>query len=187
MAVTTFRFPPKEGLVKMGDRMVRRVWEVERVDRAGELPTIRARIEVRNGAPELREFSLTSTETGTQVEIKVLRDFDFEGMIETVSGAERMNAGTWGMDETSAGTSPHVGGVITVDNQIADEQAGRKAARSARRRKMTPSRLREVADVYRQAEGSPVKAVEDQFEIKRRMATYYIQKARADGYLSEDD
>jgi hypothetical protein len=186
MTVTRFRFPTKD-LVPMGDRMVRRVWEVERVDAAGELPTIRARIEVRNGAPELREFSLTSTETGTQVEIKVLRDFDFEGMIETVSGAERMNAGTWGMDETSAGTSPHVGGVITVDNQIADEQAGRKAARSARRTKLTPAKLREVADVYRQARKAPVRAVADRFGIERRMATYYVKKARTDGYLSEDD
>ena len=184
--MTTFRFPPK-GLVKMGDRMVHRVWEVERVDPNGEWPTIRARIEVRDGAPELREFSLTSTETGVQVEISKLRSFDFEGMIETVSGAERMHAGTWGVDETSAGTSPHVGGVITVDNQIEDEQAGRKAARSARRRKMTPARLREVATIYRQAEKAPVRAVADHFEIERRMATYYVKKARADGYLGEDD
>jgi hypothetical protein len=172
----------------MGDRMVRRVWEVERVDPAGELPTIRARIEVRDGVPELREFSLTSTETGTQVEISKLRGFDFEGMIETVSGAERMNAGTWGMDGSEAGTSPHVGGVITVDNQLEDEQAGRKAARSAaRRRKMTPARLREVATVYRQADKAPVRAVADHFEIERRMATYYVRKARADGYLGADD
>lgn len=185
--MTTFRFPSTEGLVKMGDRMVRRVWLVERVDPEGELPRIRARMEVRDGAPELREFSLTSTESGIPVEPKVLRNFDFEGMIETVAGAERMHAGTWGMDETSAGTSPHVGGVITVDNQMDDDHAGRQAARSARRRKMTPARLREVADVYRQADSAPVRAVADHFEIERRMATYYVKKARADGYLREDD
>ena len=167
----------------MGDRMVRQVWEVERVDPAGVLPTTRARIEVRNGAPELREFSLTSTEDGKQIEISVLRNFDFEGMIETVSGVERMNAGIWGEDETSASGSA----VVTVEDLIEDQRQGRKSARTARRTKVGPSMLREVADVYRAAQAAPVRAVAEHFGKSRRSATLYVQRARSEGYLGEDD
>lgn len=177
--MTSFRFPGKE-LVRMGDRMVRRVWEVERVDPAGHLPSIRARVEVRDGVPELREFSLTSTETGAQVEPSVLRNFDFEGMIEVAGGM------AWAADAVWDDGRPDPS-VVTVDDVLASARQGRKFARTARRTKITPAKLREVADVYRAAQTAPVRAVAEHFGKQRRMATLYVQRARAEGYLSEVD
>ncbi len=182
MSTPVVRYPSPD-LVPMGDRLVRRVWEVDRVDPGGELPSIHATIEVRNGVPELREFSLRSTETGAQIERVVLRNFDFEGMIEYAAADERAKAGMWGMEGTSASNSS----VVTVDDLIEDRKQGARSARTARRTRITPALLKQVADVYRAADSAPVRAVAEHFGKQRRMATLYVQRARQDGYLGEDD
>jgi len=173
---------PTKDLVPMGDRMVRRVWEVEQSDPNGQWPTTRARVEVRDGKPELREFSLTATAQGKAIDPADVHVYDIEGMIEYMGGLARAIDAGWENHDDLADPS-----VITVEDLMVAARAGIKDTRHARRTTITDEKLREVAAVYRAAERWPVKAVAEHFGVQRRMAGIYVAKARQRRFLSEGD
>jgi hypothetical protein len=182
MSEIKITFPGRE-LVRMGGRKrVRRFWEIDRVDTEGQLPATHALVEVRNGAPELRQFSLTATENGAQIDPSVIRKYDIEGMIEYAAYIEGQNSYMWDSEGTIAPGSSF----ITEDDLNKAADMGRKMAR-VRRRIVGPDLLSKVAKIYREADTAPVKAVETHFGKSRRTASWYVKQARAEGYLNDED
>jgi hypothetical protein len=87
--------------------------------------------------------------------------------------------------------------VITKKHEVPDFEKLSESMRIARkfverqrlpreRRATTPEFLRSVAEVYRaNIDGAPTKAVAAMFNVKDRMASTYVERARKKGYLPE--
>ena len=131
--------------------------EVRQV-RGPEEPVLTARIEVRNGRPDLVEFVLKSTEGGRGLRTADLTRVNVDGLIRRA------------YDD------------LGVPFQ---RPYGARADRSRKRRPTgRPSKLDdrdlllEVERVYKEAPRAPVQAVGALLGVKHRQASQYVQKAR---------
>jgi hypothetical protein len=145
---------------------------IEFTTSGGAEPDRRVRVELRDGSPRVVEMSWTSQPHQSEIRQKHIR----------------------GIDPARLGTALYAS-VIVEKHAVADFEQLSESMRIARkfverqrepreRRVMTPEFLRSVAQVYRDnIDGTPTKAVAKMFNVKDRMASTYVDRARQKGYL----
>ena len=159
--------------VKVRDRLVPETIFVD-LDGDGEQPTLRMKIEVRQGVPVCTELRLTARPGGRDIQRGDLRAVRIDSWIEQAVAVCSYEQAEDGAITKSAPTP--------ADSENA-RQVRRNAPRSGRP-KVPPERLHEVADLYRRhTDGQPLKIVADVLGVSARTAARYVQKCRSDGLL----
>ncbi|MDQ1361408.1 MAG: hypothetical protein QOJ44_1785 [Acidimicrobiaceae bacterium] len=138
----------------------------------GADPDMRVRVELRDGSPHVVELAWSSGPHQSEIRQKHLRQTDL---------------GKLAIDLYVS--------VIAKGHKVPDVERIRESKRIAQkfverqrlpreRRAMTQDFLRKVAEVYREnIDRAPTKAVAEMFNVKGRMASKYVDKARQAGYL----
>jgi len=127
--------------------------------------------EVRERVPVCTKVLLTpDPETGEPVRAKDLAAIRLDDLREDVYAAA-------GVFEGGPTLWAHV---INPDSLHRDR---RKVREAAKRRKITPEFLQQVAETHAAASGSKVAAVADAFGVDKRTAHRYIAAARAKGLI----
>jgi hypothetical protein len=172
-------------LVDIGDGVrVPRIVDLE-VTQARE-PTLRVRLEIREGVPSVRQLCFIAREQdGTEVVGRHLRDLRLEDRVE-----QALNRVAVVNDEGQAGSL-----VTSMDSALAEARAElrrqaeviHRVVRDARRngrRRFTDEHLADVARVHAaDTTGAPVRAVAEHFGVARRTAMLYVKKARDAGLI----
>jgi hypothetical protein len=138
-------------------------------------PDLAMLVEVVDGVPTCREVTMRAAAGGreiTRADVKAL-DRQLDNLIGLVVASKSMDIG---LD----------GAVGTLE--AAYLEAGR--VRRSQPRTMTPTKLREIASLYRQhaASGKPARAIADHYStpdhaVSIRTARFWVAQARAKGYL----
>ena len=141
-----------------------------------------ARIEVRNGVPELVRLEWLSNPHQREIRQRDLRSMEVDGFVTTLfAGLTR---------QRSPGSG--IVGIATGATEDGDHPPAFYAAQrfvgSLRRpegyRSITPDLLKTVAEVYRRnIDRAPTQAVGKFFGVKSRMASIYVDRARQAGLL----
>lgn len=134
-------------------------------------PTTRARIEVRDGRPEIVRVEIVSRAGEPSVRQSDLRAIQVEALVELLAGfGVKVPVGT---DVIAAGLDPE---------QYAVALGELRQMRGPR--KITPAFLERVAEVYKaNVDDNPTLAVRRTFFVGERMASDYVQRARREGLL----
>jgi hypothetical protein len=175
------RVPPGETLgdlmrqaVRVGDLLVPPRFWYDFAPAEGGGPVLRLYVEVRNGRMEIRKIEIESSPDGREISARDLREAArVEDHIEAALGdvALPVLADDGKTVATPVLPSPKRGRVAA------------RAIRTAQRRTMTPDRLAEVAEVYREAwPKAPTQAVADHIGKSPRAALDWINAARAAGH-----
>jgi hypothetical protein len=169
--------------VPLGESGVKvpRVWMFEQREAGADWPTLRMRVEVRDGIPLIREVQITSTPHGMEVQSAHLRQVPLEDLVEYVASVIVQEVTLW--DDLPDGESTV--SVEDVRRARLEGKAHARGQRRKRRRTVTDSMLQEVAAVYLAADRAPVRAVEEHFGKTRRTASWYVKQAREAGLLPE--
>lgn len=162
--------------VQVGDRLVPETVTVELAGDAAT-PTTIARAVVRDGVPRVVSLTFESREGEGEVRQSHLRATQLDALLDLVAGfSVRVTEAT---DDR---------GLPVVEIGVSDDGDPRPEAVAAVRgargnRKVTDALLREVAEVYRSNMDAPTKAVRERYFVSERMASKYVQAARARGFL----
>lgn len=136
--------------------------------RAGQF----ARVEVRNGAPEVVEVRFRSGPGQREIRQGDLRMVEVSALLKLLGG--------FAFEVRSSSD----GGVVRHGHPDSDFyqdslEAITQARRSTRARRVTPQLLDRVAAVYREnIDDRPVQAVMKRFDVGNRMAAEYVMRAR---------
>jgi hypothetical protein len=135
-------------------------------------PDMFIKVAMRDGSPEVVELSFISQPGQSEVRQKHLRAVDID----------RLAANLYASSVAVFGPDP------SHDDEAQAMRAAEKFIELQRLprdyRVINDSFLQNVAQVYRENIGhAPTKAVAKQFEVKDRMASTYVDKARKKGYL----
>ncbi|MFI9505618.1 hypothetical protein [Nocardia sp. NPDC052566] len=161
------------------DRWLPTFFEV--VGHGTDTPSWYARIELRDGIPELVDFGLKSLPGQRGIKQKDLRDASVAAAVEMLYPAFVLM-----VDQQAIGHSPEPVGTTGTDSAAyhATRRFVEQRRASAGKRRVTDELLRRVAEVYREnIDHAPTAAVGRIFGVKTRMASTYVQKARERGYL----
>jgi hypothetical protein len=173
-----FRFRMSGDYVPVEDRIVPSWAELETIDPVGEEPTVFARVEVRDGVPQVVEIRVLSRPGQREVRQVDLRSIQVGAMIHLLAGfslqvfnsrrgrkvVERPGPGSEAFEDA-------VGALI-------------RARRAGATRAVTPQLLERVAEVYRaNIRRAPTRAVREAFMVSERTASEYVQRARRAGLL----
>lgn len=139
-------------------------------------PEVYARVEIREGAPACTALHFTSADDQREVRQADLRAVEVNSIVtDLVAGF------SFRVDPSSSEVA-----VPEVDT-AAYENAVRFIERQRRGpglRDVTPQLLERVAEIYRaNIDARPTQAVARAFNVKSRMASEYVQRARARGLL----
>jgi len=161
--------------VPVGDRLVPSWIEVLAKGDAST-PSFFGRIEVRDGAPRVVAFSFHAEAGEGEVRQADLRGSQVAGILQLAAvfsfQFQTLDNGTIGVE---SGHAPD--GSISPD-------ALSNIAGSRKNRKVTPAFLAEIAEVYRShIDEAPTRAIRDRYFVSPRMASSYVTRARAQGYL----
>ncbi|GAB4582182.1 hypothetical protein [Nocardia sp. IFM 10818] len=153
---------------RAAERLLPDWFEIEKAGYDG--PDTFARIEIRDGAPQLTDLRLRSGRRQRDVKPKDLRAIDIQYFYD-VYAALVIRAD---LQVEGDPVAEHRGAVKVVERQ----------RRAPGHREITPEVLAQVAQIYRDnIERAPTAAVGRAFGLKPRMASTYVQKAREHGYL----
>jgi hypothetical protein len=160
---------------------------IELTTSGGPDPDMHVRVELRDGSPVLTELSWKSGPGQSKIQQKHLRHTDIAKLVtdlvvSTIHGDEFLSMSTPG------GTRP---GAVMMSRERRTEQAEATMRRFVERQRlprerrvMTDEFLQEVAQVYREnLDKTPTRAVGEVFNVKPRMASTYVDRARRAGYL----
>ena len=135
-------------------------------------PDMFVKVAVRDGAPEVVEFSLISQPGQREVRRMHLRDVD----------VEKLAAELYSFDVNEA--DPDDGPAAYAMGQRMADKFIERQRRPRDYRVINDPFLQKVAQVYRaNIQGAPTKSVAKHFQVKDRMASKYVDKARRAGYL----
>lgn len=138
-------------------------------------PDIFVKVAVREGGPEVVEFSLMSQPGQRDIRRKHLRDVD----------VEKLAAELYSFEVNEADPDDGAGN-YAMGQRMADKFVERHR-RARDYRIITDSFLQQVAKVYgANIQGAPTKAVAKHFQVGDSMASKYVVRARKAGYLSSD-
>ena len=157
--------------VIVGDRLVPRAIDVDFESVEGQ-PSLRMRIEVRDGAPICADLTISAADGGREIRSVDLRAVRLEEWVEDIVSAIAMKVESIAEDGTV--TASH-------ERSVLAEQAALKAIRDARRatRRNVEKILPEVARIYRaRIDDRPVEAVQAAFGVSYRTAGRYVQLCR---------
>jgi hypothetical protein len=161
------------------DRMVPTWVEIEAAgDDQG--PGQFARVELRDGVPCCTELSLRSPTGRRGIRQTDLRQIEVSSLVDSLLPGLSLL-----MISDEAG---RVDDVLVQRPDTADFFAARRVLQRARSgaavRSITPELLTRVAQIYREnLDGKPTRAVREHFMVGERMASDYVQRARAAGLL----
>jgi hypothetical protein len=155
---------------------------VEWTDHGYDGPDLFARIEVRNGKPELVRLEWSSNQYQREIRQRDLRSLEVSGLVDVLYAGLTFHA-----DSDTGAVRRGLGETAGGDHPPAFYVAQRFIARQRRPegyRKITPELLKGVAEVYRRhIDGAPTQAVAKTFGVKPRMASVYVDRARKAGLL----
>jgi hypothetical protein len=150
-----------------------------------DAPDLYARIEVRDGVPEVVALSWFSSKPGQrEIKQKDLRVMQVAPLLDELYSGFVMH-----LDRENKKL------IIAVSGEYAERGEDPPAFHAARRfveqlrngpghRAITPEFLKSVADVYRRnIDHAPTQAVARTFGVKARMASAYVDRARQADYL----
>jgi hypothetical protein len=170
--------------VKVRDRLVPEAIVVDLYG-DGEQPSLRMKIEVRQGVPVCAELRLTAQPNGREIRPKDLRAVRIDSWIEQVVGL------------LPTYEEPEPGVIHGSKPTPADRENAQRATRRARRNtprrpgrpKVPSDRLHKTADLYRRHAdgGRPLQIIADVLEVSDRTAARYVDKCRSDGLLPPRD
>jgi hypothetical protein len=178
--------------VQVGDRMVPETIFVA-FDGDGEQPSLRMKIEVRQGVPVCSELQLTARPSGREIRPKDLRAVHIDSRVEQA-------VGLCSYEQPEPGGVIHLSALPPPDapkhedarykDLVADSRNAQRARRGMRqpgpgRPRVPTERLQRVADLYRRHTdgGRPVQVVAEVLGVSERTAARYINKCRSDGLL----
>ena len=139
-------------------------------------PDIYVKVAVREGGPEVVEFSLISQPGQRDIRRKHLRDIDVEKLAAELYGFEVNEA------------HPDDGSLEFANGQHMARKFVERHRRPRDYRIITDSFLQQVAEVYRaNMKGGPTKAVAKHFQVRDSMASKYVSQARQAGYLPKTE
>ena len=145
-------------------------WVSQRWHGEGE-PDMFVKVAVRDGSPEVVELSFTSQAGQSEIRQKHLRAVDLDGLATQLYSLEVTDADP---------ENPY-------EYELAERIAKKFIERQRRPRDyrvITDDFLKEVAEVYREnIHHAPTKAVAKRFDVKDRMASTYVDRARRAGFL----
>ncbi|MCX5044034.1 hypothetical protein OG921_12730 [Aldersonia sp. NBC_00410] len=158
---------------------------IEYTTTGGADPDMRMRVELRDGSPEIVELAWTSKPQQSVIRQKHLRRVDLADLINNLvvstirnplfprDAENRPDPFDFGTDGENFEESKRMAQKFVERQRLPRE-----------RRVMTPEFLRSVAEVYRMnIDGAPTKAVAKVFNVKDRMASTYVDRARQAGFL----
>jgi hypothetical protein len=146
---------------------------IEMTTSGGPDPDMHVRVELRDGSPVATELSWKSMPGQSEIRMKHLRQTDITKLV------------------TDLVVSTIWRGEVPLGEEVPDATALRQSKLMAQkfverqrlpreRRVMTDDFLRSVAQVYREnIDGNPTEAVAKVFNVRPRMASTYVAKARA--------
>jgi hypothetical protein len=146
-------------------------------------PTVSGRIELRERVPQCVALSLTSGDTDREIRQSDLRSIEVNTLVIDLVAALSLGVERHKDDprliKLRLPVSEPAGFPTTAARRVVERQR-----RSPGLREITPELLQRVADVYRaNIDHAPTEAVAKTFGVKSRMASTYVQRARAAGYL----
>jgi hypothetical protein len=168
--------------VMLEDRLVPEWFEFEFSPGPGN-PTVSARVELRDGVPQCVALTFISGDTDREIRQSDLRSIELNNLVIDLVAAQSLRI------ERSKANPNYVALHLSVG------EPGGYPTTSARRfierqrrgpglREITPELLERVAEVYRaNINHAPTEAVAKTFGVKSRMASTYVQRARAAGFL----
>jgi hypothetical protein len=149
---------------------------IEVTTSGGADPDMHVRVELRDGSPVLTELSWKSGPGQNEIQQKHLRQTEVAKLV-----TDLVVSTIWSGD-VRRGETPDVAALreskMTAQRFVDRQRLPRE------RRVMTDGFLRNVAEVYREnIDGAPTKAVGETFNVRPRMASKYVDRARQKGFL----
>jgi hypothetical protein len=157
---------------------------IELTTSGGADPDMRVRVEIRDGAPQIVELAWTSKPHQGEIRQKHLRQVDL-AKLATDLVVTTMQEGQPFLEDPLPGPEDRSGRAehFRRSKRMAEKFVERQR-RPREYRVITDSFLKSVAEVYREnIHGAPTKAVAKHFDVKGRMASTYVDRARRAGYL----
>lgn len=200
-------YPTEESLVPVGQIKLPETFTAHLVEHDDGAPDVSLVFEVRDGSVECREVHIKATSDGHEVRVTGLAGIRVQNVLEeTVQGLMYVEPRTvadvaegergrkafatelpWVPEELYPPVRAAEGNYmfpLTAWNGLRDPVRQVREARTARKTKVTPALLREVAEVYRaNVAHQPTQAVAEHFDKAHRTATLYVKRAREAGYL----
>jgi hypothetical protein len=144
---------------------------------AGGGPDVDITWHIRDGAPECSEVRIAAVEGGHEIRVSGLAGLRISDCLDFVikymRSEKRIQAGGF---KAPASFSSSAGSREAIDQT--------RAARAARKTKITDDLLRDVADVYRlNVSDKPTATVAEHFGWHQRTAALYVKRARERGFL----
>jgi hypothetical protein len=156
------------GQVQMPSR-----FESQLVEQPNGDPDVSFVFEVRNGVPECREVHIIATEDGHEVQ-----GINLAG-IRLLDVRDRTIRLLFQGFPTVSDGRVHWNPLFATEDEKRDAVRSADAARSARKAKMTPDLLREVAGIYRAyVNDNPTQEIADHYNKSHRTAGGYVKAAR---------
>jgi hypothetical protein len=144
-----------------------------RHDGGEDQPALEMAVEVRNGGPVCTEIRLKAGDSGyVRVRDVILVASFLESRIEELAVIAAL-------DPTARGSWSQ----MLPDADVREKERTVRAARRAVRRKLTPDRMAQVAEVYRSTEGNKLDAIGAELGVSERTAARYVAAAREAGLL----
>lgn len=147
-----------------------------RRQRASE-PELYVRVEVSSTGAQVTELRFKGGDQARGIRQSDLRNVHLDEMVEDL-----ISALTRELDPSAGNPQQWLSALGRVSKPEVLRMA--RLLRRGRQRELRPELLQQVAAVYRNnIAGAPTKAVEQEFQVSRRMATEYVTRARQRGYL----
>lgn len=163
--------------VQVGDHLVPCALTVDLPGADGQ-PGLRMRLEVIDGTPQCREFTIHSVDGGRgvrQSDVQAVKLTQWIDEFFALFAYRRDVNGTDWVTEIPTKHIRHLGAVKDLH-----------AATRRQPRKLDRMFLQQVADIYRaNISHNPTQAVADEFGKQHRQAANYVQRARAEGLLGQ--
>jgi hypothetical protein len=155
---------------------------IEWTDHGYDSPDLFARIEVRDGKPEVVRLEWSANQYQREIRQRDLRAMEIGGLVEVLYAGLTFQA-----DSVTGAAERGLGSTEGGDHPPAFYAAQRFIERQRRPegyRSITPELLKAVAEVYsHNVNGAPTAAVAKAFNVKSRMASRYVDRARQAGLL----
>jgi hypothetical protein len=160
-------------LVPMGDVLAyRRLTYTHHGD--GERPACQVTFEVRDGVPVCTYFALSAMAGEMGVRPRYLKEFPLDAVRNDMYAY------------VAVFTREPDGGLMAKFGRTSRERTRAQVEQAAKRRKVTPELLKNVAAVHQDApEGGRIDAVRGAFTVSTRTALRYIAAAKEKGLINE--
>jgi hypothetical protein len=146
-------------------------------------PIIIGRIEIRSDVPQCVKLALIADNRGREIRQSDLRAIEINSLVIDLMAVFSIH-----VDQSDPDVTVFRGGAPGTDGPGGTYTAARRFMERQRKgpglRDITPELLERVAEVYRaNIDHAPTEAVAKTFGVKSRMASTYVQRARAAGFL----